>query len=707
MSKKRIIILISIALFVLTAVAFEQALFNDFVRIDDTGYVTENPHIKSGINYGSVIWAFGSTYASNWHPLTWLSHMLDHSLFGLDPWGHHLTSLLFHIVNALLLFWILYKLTGSIGASSFIAFVFALHPLRVESVVWISERKDVLSAFFWMLTLAAYIRFVKRPGIGRYGLVFAAFALGLTAKPMLVTLPFVLLLLDYWPLNRLKVSAVYEKIPLFLLAAISCAITYYAQQASGSVIQIEKLPFLFRLFNAVISYAGYIAKMFYPVDLAVLYPYPIGQTTVMKFVLCLLFLVIVSIIILSIPKKRFLLVGWLWYLGTLVPVIGLIQVGGQAMADRYTYLPSIGILIIIVFSIKDLFAERHHKMLKVPACVILLILLLCTRNQVTLWRDSITLYEHTLSVTKNNFVIHNWMGSALTSQDRIDEAIGHFQKSIKIMPKYSKSHYNMGIALQKDSRLPEALEQFRIVERLDPEHYKALNNIGVVLQGQSKYTEAIEYYKKAAQVKPDFGVAFYNMAKACIEMKEIEKGIAYFNEAIEIDRDDPKFHAGLAEAFAEKGDLSGAVASWNESLRADPDQMRIHTFLVELYILQNKLNLALEYFSKVITLEPDSSGVFNNLAWIMATCKREGFFDPARAVDYAERACEMEDNENADYLDTLAAAYASSGQFGRAIVTARKALDLHLAGGEEIKVKQVQDRLELYEQSKSFIRCRE
>jgi len=382
--------LIYLALALVTFVAFVQVGHNDFINYDDAEYVTENEKVQKGLNIESFVWAFTTGHASNWHPLTWLSHMLDCQLYGLSPAGHHLTNLFLHLLNTLLLFGVLKTMTRAVWPSAFAAVLFAVHPLHVESVAWIAERKDVLSAFFWMLTMAAYLRYTKHPCIVRYLPVVFAFALGLMTKPMLVTLPFVLLLLDYWPLKRLQFGRInipesqshkrliLEKIPLFTLAAISSVITCIVQQSGGAMGGNEVLTVGVRLANALVSYVGYIHKMIYPKGLAVLYPHPLDGVGLWQPVVSFIILAVISAgVIFASRKRRYLATGWFWYLGTLIPVIGLVQVGSQAMADRYTYLPSIGIFIILAWGIPELLARWRCRKV-IPAVLAGIVLVACS-----------------------------------------------------------------------------------------------------------------------------------------------------------------------------------------------------------------------------------------------------------------------------------------------------------------------------------------
>ena len=489
------IYLIYLALVLITLIAFEPLRQNGFVDYDDGKYVTANSQVQAGLNAKTIVWAFTTGHTGNWHPITWLSLMLDCELFGLDPKGHHLVNLLFHVANTLLLFWVLKGMTGAVWRSAFVAAAFALHPLHVESVAWASERKDVLSALFWMLTIAAYIRYVRQKNTFWYLLALFAFAAGLMAKPMLVTLPFVLLLLDYWPLNRIILNSkpyplsairytLYEKLPFFILSAVMSVVVFLVQQSAKSVVAIQSITLTSRAVNALAAYLMYMEKMIWPAHLAVLYPHPVNRLMVTEAAVGLFLLVVItSRIIDSAPNRKYLPVGWLWFLGTLVPVIGLVQVGQQAMADRYTYIPSIGLFIIIAWGAADLTAKWPSQKiaLAASAAVVLMAMLLSTRMQVRYWKNSFTLFEHAIAVTKDNYIMQSNLGSAFRLKGDFDKAIDHYSQALKIQPDLSETHYNLALALQAKGRLDDALAHFRESLRINPDSPAVLNAAASIL----------------------------------------------------------------------------------------------------------------------------------------------------------------------------------------------------------------------------------
>ena len=479
---------ICLGLIAATLVAYEPIRHNGFVNYDDDAYITNNPSVKGGITRDSVIWAFTKPHQVNWHPLTTLSHILDCQLFGLNPLGHHLVSLTFHIINALLLFWIINDLTGAIWPSAFVAAVFAVHPLQVESVAWAAERKTVLSGLFWLLTTAVYIRYARRPGISRYIFLLVVFGLCIMTKPVVVTLPFVLLLLDYWPLERFKkVSAgrlISEKIPLLVLSIILSAITFIVQRSGGVVQAIEKEPINYRIANMFLSYIRYTGKMIAPSRLAAFYPHPRPDFTDTWVVICAALFILITIISIDIGlRRRYASVGWLWYVGTLVPVIGLVQVGTQAIADRYMYIPMVGLLIIAGWAVNDLVANRPRwrVVAAVSATGVLLVGVILTRMQVGYWHNNTTLFEHTLKITKNNLLAESNYGMALLEAGHIDEAIGHFNNALRLNKSHANAYLNLGTAYSRLGKYKPAIQNWTKALELKPNSVKALNNLAWAL----------------------------------------------------------------------------------------------------------------------------------------------------------------------------------------------------------------------------------
>lgn len=619
---------VSLILIGLTLFIYLQTANFGFVVFDDGLYVTDNHEIQAPINLKSFFWAFTTTQAANWHPLTWLSYLLDFQLFGLNAGGYHLTSVLFHLTNSVLLFLFFEKMTGSLWPSALTAALFAVHPLHVESVAWISERKDVISGFFWILTLGAYGFYVKRPALLRYLMVLVLFLAGLMAKPMVVTLPCVMLLLDFWPLGRcsswlpknrggtktgdsfsfdnqgMSVAAlILEKAPFFMLAAASSAMTFYAQQSVGAVNLI--IPFTTRFSNALISYGTYLIHLFWPENLSIFYPYP-AFLPIWQIMGSGLILVLISIgVFWNWKQYPYLVVGWLWYLGTLVPVIGLIQVGSQAMADRYTYIPLIGLFIMTSWAIPELLAKWHYRKVVLSGAAMIWLLALTTLawKQTTCWENSISLFQQALRVSAGNFKAHDMLGLALTEQGKLDQAIFHLQESIRIKPNYGsaynnlgrtlekkgewaeaqaqylkalkvqefpEAHYNLGIVMLQQGKLETAVSHFQSALRINTNYAEAYNNLGVTLYQQGKSPEAINHFNKALKIKPFFLEAHYNLGTVLNDTGRFDEAIEHFQEALRIQPAYARAYNNLGLAQARKGRIDEAIASFQRGLDHNP-----------------------------------------------------------------------------------------------------------------------------------------
>jgi Flp pilus assembly protein TadD len=562
-------VLISAALVLLTGIAYGPVLANDFVNYDDDIYVTRNAHVQGGLSRPGIRWAFTSTDALNWHPLTWISLQLDAQLYGAHAWGFHLTSLLLHTANTILLFLVLRRMTGVPAPSALVAALFALHPLHVESVAWIAERKDVLSTLFWMLTLAFYTQFVKRPGRGRYLLVMLALALGLMAKPMLVTLPCVLLLLDYWPLGRFERWQFVEKLPLFGLVAAASAITVYAQQRAGAIEPLSEVSLPARIANALVSYVQYLFKMCWPTDLAPLYPHPRDGLSWAQAAGGGALLVGVSVLTIMQSRRRpYLLVGWFWYLGTLVPVIGLVQVGEQSRADRYTYVPLIGVFIMLAWGASELYqrARFRYAWLALPAAALVACVTL-TWRQARLWHDSRSLWEHTLRVTVDNYVAENNLGFALFEGGKYTQAEEHFRSALRIKPDYVRACANLGLALDKRGRAAEAVDWYRKTLELHPNLAATRNNLGVALAKQGKMDDALDQLQEAVRIDPTFTEAVYNLAFALARQKRFDQAIAYCRDCIRVEPQNARFRFALADLLRQQGQVEEAMRQYQEGER--------------------------------------------------------------------------------------------------------------------------------------------
>jgi Tfp pilus assembly protein PilF len=519
-----------LVLFLATHVVFWQVGDHDFLIYDDPGFVTNNPYVKSGFTPRSVMWAFSTNETGNWHPLTWFSHMLDVQIFGINAKWHHLVNLLFHAINGVLLFLLLTALTGSNWQSAFVAAMFALHPLHVESVAWVAERKDVLSGMFWMLTLLLYSRYVQRPGPLRYMLTLGAFALGLMAKPMLVTIPVVLFLLDYWPLRRISFARtetrpieaqqpalgptsdrglIAEKIPFLLLAFASAGITFLAQQGAGTVPGITGTPVGFRIINALSAYVAYIGKMLWPQDLAVIYSLP-PTLTLLQGEIAGALLLAISVAAVQLRRRHpYFVIGWLWYLVTLLPVIGLVQVGKQSMADRYTYIPLIGLLIAIAWGATAAVhrIDAGRAVLRIAAAVVILACAVLTWLQLSHWRNSESLFRHAAQAVDDNYVAHGVLGNLLAGQGRLEEAPLQYRAALRILPDDETALAGMGRVLGMQGKLDDSAEHFRALLQISPEDAEGHYNLGIILARQGKIGESIEHFHEALRLRPDFAEA--------------------------------------------------------------------------------------------------------------------------------------------------------------------------------------------------------
>jgi tetratricopeptide (TPR) repeat protein len=522
-----------------------------FITMDDDVYVTANARVRAGLGLAGGRYALTTFDGGNWHPLTWISHLADISLFGLDARGHHLTSILIHALAAAALCVALYRLTGALGRSAAVASLFGVHPLHVESVAWVAERKDVLSGLFFALALLAYARFARRPGPGRLAVVAVALALGLAAKPMLVTVPAVLLLLDFWPLGRAPRGAAWtrllaEKLPLVVLSAGSAALTVLAQRGIGAVTPLEVYTPGMRLGNALVSYAAYLGATFWPAGLAVYYPHPMGRLPLAQVAAAALALAAVSWFAWSGRRRRpYLPAGWLWYLGTLVPVIGLVQVGGQARADRYTYLPLIGVFLMLAWWLPATRVLRDPRARAGAAAAVVLLLSGLSVVQVSFWRDSETLFRRALAATSNNWMIHNNLAGVLVARGRPDEAIEQYRASLRIHPT-ARTHNSFGTVLLNRGRIPEALEQFRLAVHSRPTYASPWNNLGLVSAMLGRFDEAIGHYQEALRLKPDLYDAALGLGRALHARGRVGEAAEAYRTALRIRPDSAEARAGLA-----------------------------------------------------------------------------------------------------------------------------------------------------------------
>jgi protein O-mannosyl-transferase len=619
----------AVCFFILFAVflVFGQTLRYDFVNYDDDKYVYENPQLSHGLTAQGIAWAFTSRHTCNWHPLTWLSLMLDYQLYGLKPGGYHLTNVLLHAATAMLLFLVLLGMSSDFWPSAFTAALFAVHPLRVETVAWVAERKDVLSGLFFVLTLWFYLGYVRRPfSIARYLMAIVFFGLGLMAKPMLVTVPFVLLLLDYWPLRRMSpdvlrtlrvrdrhtecagynvspLGLVLEKAPLLVMSAASCVVTIWAQ--SEALADSELTPLYLRINNALVSYFAYLGQFFYPAGLALPYPHPGSDLPMWKVAGTLL--VLAAICVAAVVWKRrypYLLTGWFWYLGMLLPVIGLVQVGSQAMADRYTYLPQIGLCIALAWGVANLCRGWTYRFFACGAAsvVVLVVLIACAWRQTSFWRNSETLWLRSLDCTSPNFVPHYNLAIFLGLAGRTSEAIEHYQEALKLKPEHSEAHNNMGNALARLGRNDEAIEQFQQALIIQPDYAEADNNLGVALVQSGRIEEAGKYFEKALTLNPDFADAHNNLGGVLLNTGQLPAAADHFKKAIQFKPNFYEAHNNLGIALANLDRPGEAIEQYKLTLQIKPDFTKAYFNLARAYAQMNRPAEAIAAGEKTLTL---------------------------------------------------------------------------------------------------------
>jgi tetratricopeptide (TPR) repeat protein len=581
-----------------------------FVTFDDPEYVAKNPHLREGLSWAGVRWAFTTSYAANWHPLTWLSHMLDTSLYRDWAGGHHLTSVALHAASAGLLLIALVALTGAPWESTLAAAAFALHPLRVESVAWVSERKDVLATLAWVAAMLAYARWVERRSPTRYGLVLAAFALGLLAKPMVVTLPFALLLLDVWPLDRVRREGwrtlVLEKVPLLVMSAAAAVITFRVQSSVGAVASLEHQPLPERLANAVLAYVAYLWKLLWPARLAAFYPqassYPPAEVAAALAVLA----VVTAVALREWRRRPYVLVGWLWYLGTLVPVIGVVRAGDQAMADRFTYIPSIGLVVAGAWLAGEA-ARRSTRAwwtATTAAAVLLAAWSAATATQLRTWHDSRALYVHALAVTTGNHLADGNLGLLLLEEGKVEDAMVHFRAAVEARPASPKAHVNLGVGLATLGRHAEALREYETAVRLDPRLPVAHYNLGLELSEHGRVEDAASHYETAIRLDPDYAPPHVNLGLVHANAGRFDEAIAHYRRAIALDPQLPAAYNNLAVALERTGAIAEAVDAYRTAVRLQPADPRARFNLGAVLFGQGAAREAAQQYREVVRLDP-------------------------------------------------------------------------------------------------------
>jgi tetratricopeptide (TPR) repeat protein len=696
--------LLCLLLAVATFVVYLPALRNDFVNYDDSDYVTANLHVQTGLTWENIKWAFTTGHASNWHPITWISHMLDSQLFGQDAAMHHFVSVLFHVANTLLLFLLLRQITGAIWRSVIVAALFALHPLHVESVAWASERKDVLSAFFFFLTLMAYGKYVssleggggekseirnpksetisktekRKHSTGRtrhiplfYIFTVTLFALGLMSKPMLVTVPFVLLLLDFWPLRRVQlatfnlqpstfVRVIVEKLAFLLLSAASSAITFKVQQHGGAVSTTISLGA--RVANAVVSYVHYILDMFWPSHLSVLYPHPGTWPTLQVAASAVLLLIVTATVIFSFRKHPYLPFGWFWFLGMLVPAIGIVQVGIQCRADRYTYLPLVGLFVMLVWGVEELvqrFAVTPDDSTTQPIerpspAFVTGLCLLCvfgcaaiTSRQIGYWRNSETLFRRAVQVTQKNYLAYNNLGFYLSNRGEVAEAMENYRRALEIKPDYEDALNNLGYAYANQKKYPEAIAEYEAALRIRPNHPEVHNNLGNALADVGRVDEAIAHYMSTLRQKPEHADAHNNLGVALSMKGRYAEAIDNFHAALRYKPRDASAHSNLGNAYAIQGKFDLAIPEYEEAIRLNPKDSQAHNNLANCLASQAKLDEAILHYNTALALKPNDPELHYNLgmAFVRQGKRQEALTHLSEAVrlkpDYVQAQTQL------------------------------------------------------------------
>ena len=731
--------LIYFGLGLVTLCLYLPALHHGFVEYDDQQYVTENPRVQAGLTWTGFVWAFGF-HAGNWHPLAWVSHMLDCQIYGARAGGHHLTNVLLHVASTLLLFSVLNRMTDATWRSAAVAALFAWHPLHVESVAWVSERKDVLCAFFWMLTLLLYVRYASQPSIARYLLALGSFVLCLMAKPMGVTLPFVLLLLDYWPLNRFTIydlrftifRLVREKIPFLILSLAACVLTLRAQEIA--IVSTAGLTVSQRIVHMLAAYNHYLTAMFVPGHLAVYYPYQIHLPT-LTIVCAVIVLGLATLLaIKNLRRRPYIMVGWLWYLGTLVPVIGLVQVGDQAWADRYTYLPLVGLFVAMVWFAFEIIQSRVF--LQIASVILAVVLITATSRQLGYWQNTRTLFEHASQVTPNNYMAitmlgsllaqehkydeamayyrtalhyqptfpeaHFFMGAALDEQGKLDEAVAEYQKALWFKPTQEQTHIFMGIALAKQKKYDEATAHYTAALKLNPDSAVAQNNLARILHTRGKLDEAVEHYQAALEIDPKLALAHNNLGILLIQRGKLTEGTVQLREAMRLNPTNSETQLNLAFALNEQQRWPEAEDLLSKIVRGDlPDPKAHYEFAVALAHLK-RTREAMSQYASALLMQPDYPDALDGLAWILSTDANPDFRNGIQAVNMAGRACELTGRRDPEKLKTLAAAYAETGRFEEAMNTLRTAKDLAAKANRQELVKECSLMLEHFQRSEPW-----
>jgi tetratricopeptide (TPR) repeat protein len=700
-SEKRRVTLVYLLLALATSAVYCEVVWFDFTNYDEFFMILKNPIVQSGVTLQGTLWALTTSWFEYWHPVTWLSHMLDCELFGLRPGWHHAISLAFHVANTLLVFAVLKRMTGALLRSAIVAALFGLHPLHVESVAWIAERKDLLSAFFFLLSLGAYTRFVEHAKLQDpkaklwYRLSLLSFAFALMSKPMAMTLPFVLLLLDYWPLERLELdvakspwnafgSLLREKFPFFALTLASCFVTYVGVKAGGNFLSAEKVSWSLRLSNVPVSYARYLGKLVWPADLVVLYPMP-QHWVFWQVAGAVLLLVGLTIwVVLRARSAPYLVVGWFFFLGVLVPTIGLLQVGFQSIADRYTYIPFIGLFIAVVWALAEATKGRPWRtpLLFTLTVSTLAVCSLLTWHQADFWRNSLNLWTHCVSVTPENAIARYNLGYVLQYQGKLEQAKDHYLQALRLRPDHLEANLNLGTLLVLDRKMVEATNYFVKTLRLKPDYAAAHANMGLALRELGDYDGAMAHCAEAIRLNPTRFEPFNDMARSLSARGRSADSLYYYSESLQRNPANPQTHFYLGLDQLTLGQINEAVSSLNEAVRLAPGWPDAHLQLAIALAASGATSNAVAQYREALRLDSSLPVALNNLAWILATHPDSAVRNGAEAVRLAEQACDRTAWKQTLFIGTLSAAYAEAGNFEKAVATSQKACVLASSLGE-------------------------
>ena len=720
--------IIGFLLVAVTLAIYWPATRFEFTNFDDPDYVSDNRMVQAGLTWTSIKWALTSTKSSLWLPVTRLTHLAAWEVFGANSGGHHLVNIVIHAINALLAFLVVERMTGAVARSAFVAALFAWHPLRVESVAWVAELKDVLAVSFWFLTMLCYLRFIKTRRMVDRLLLIGTYALGLMCKPMLVTLPFALLLIDVWPLNRLRFPALFgrardagtptgpasrpdspsgitwrqavvEKLPLFVMALAFCAVTLLTATKS-----VAPVPSTYRIANAFVSYARYLGKTIYPVDLAVLYPLP-GKWPSWQVMMAFGLVMVLSAVAVAMARKRpYVFSGWFWFVGILVPVIGLVQAGPQAMADRFTYLPSLGLTMVAVWAIAGIVPHLPFGRSGAAALggVVAVLYLVATHQQLSHWRNTITLFEHTLANTSNNYIAHYNLAEAMSAKGMLTESIPHYEECIRISRNSEDAWNNLGVVYARLGQRDKATEHYLEAMRLNPQYAAAHFNYGLIHYFQQRMDDALAKFNETLRLSPGHFQAWCWIGRVYVEQGRLDEARQSFLRSLEFNPQYHEAHYELGVLLMNQGETTAAIQHLQKVRQLQPDYTAVYGKLGLALASSRQPAEAITEYRRALSLEPDSVESLNNLAWLLATDPNPSVRNGTEAIRLASRACEVTSNQIPYLIGTLAAAFAEASRFEEASRSARLAADVATRLGQTNIAEKNLELQKLFEQRKPF-----